>query len=427
MYISAIRLKQIRGFGQLELDLKRRRAVGKGRPSSARMRTVIIGRNGTCKSTLLRCIAIGLSDQNDASGLVSEPIGLLVREGYKNAVIEIELQVRKTGISKVKIRTHLSTDGEKNVVTKQDLFINGRKSTRERFGRTLGKLFVCGYGVGRSTEGSESFRAYRIIDSVYSLFNYEQTLTGAELVLRRLKDYVGTARYGRTLKGVQKALGLNDGHEIHLPKGGGVTIRDPDLKSEIPLQAWADGYRLTFAWLLDLYAWAMRVDRITKSGGINGIILIDEIEQHLHPAMQINMLDRLSELLPDLQIFATTHSPLVALGATKHELVVLKRIGNQVQLEADVPNTLAYSAEDVLVDSRIFNVQNVYKPETTRNLKRFKKLSSITPSNRTKSEQLELKALSIEIYKQPIPGIQMEEFDEKIGKLIRNYAIKAKS
>ena len=171
----------------------------------------------------------------------------------------------------------------------------------------------------------------------------------------------------------------------------------------------------------------MRVDRITESGGIDGIILIDELEQHLHPAMQMNILDRLSELLPDLQIFTTTHSPLVALGASKLELIVLRRIGNQVQLEADVPNTVAYSAEDVLVDSRIFDVQNVYKPETARNLKRIRELSSIAPSKRTKPQQVELKTLSIEMYEQPIPGLQMEELDEKIGKLFRRHAIKAKS
>ena len=40
-----------------------------------RMRTIVIGANGTGKTTLLRSIALGLADAKDSSGLLAEPSG----------------------------------------------------------------------------------------------------------------------------------------------------------------------------------------------------------------------------------------------------------------------------------------------------------------------------------------------------------------
>src|SRR4051794_7344137 len=69
--ITRIRLENIRGFRELDLDIS-------SHDGAPRKRTLIIGKNGTCKSALLRAIAIGLTDDTDASRLISEPIGGLV-------------------------------------------------------------------------------------------------------------------------------------------------------------------------------------------------------------------------------------------------------------------------------------------------------------------------------------------------------------
>src|SRR5262249_1988023 len=126
---------------------------------------------------------------------------------------------------------------------------------------------------------------------------------------------------------------------------------------------WADGYRFTVLWLLDLYARAMRADRIDADGRIHGVVLVDEVDQHLHPSLQASILPRLSELLPDVQIVATTHSPLVALGAEPSQLVVLRRVNGEVAVEHRVPDYRGYSAEDMLADDRLFD-SAVYAPDT---------------------------------------------------------------
>jgi predicted ATP-binding protein involved in virulence len=48
---------------------------------------------------------------------------------------------------------------------------------------------------------------------------------------------------------------------------------------------------------------------------MTGIVLIDEVEQHLHPRWQLNVMSLLGEAFPKMQFIATTHSPLVLSGS----------------------------------------------------------------------------------------------------------------
>ena len=60
------------------------------------------------------------------------------------------------------------------------------------------------------------------------------------------------------------------------------------------------------------------------------ILLIDEIENHLHPTWQRRVIPALLEHFPGLQIFATTHSPFVVAGLKKGQVHMLKRDANGV-------------------------------------------------------------------------------------------------
>ena len=56
------------------------------------MQTVVIGRNGTCKTTLLRAIALAFADEQDAAALLSAPNGRWVTEGAKEGAIRLYLE-----------------------------------------------------------------------------------------------------------------------------------------------------------------------------------------------------------------------------------------------------------------------------------------------------------------------------------------------
>jgi predicted ATPase len=420
-YISKIHLRHIRGFRDLEIDLMQADGV-------PRRRTLIIGKNGTQKTTLLRSLAIGLADQAGAITLLSLPNGSYA----SRASGRINLQLTDpddphkppvsypTSVYRTRVRvgddgavTESARKGDKGLPLHQAI---------DRRSRASGDLepFVCGYGAGRYGFGTASTRGYKIVDSVYTLFDYGRSLINPELTLRRLRDDLGEERYESTLSGIRTVLGLAPEDEIRLRRGGGVEISIDVLGEPIPLEAWADGYRLTFSWLLDLYGWAMQAGVIDKSGNVHGIVLIDEIDQHLHPSMQAKILPFLAKALPEVQLFATTHSPLVALGAAPEELVVLRREGADVVAETQVPDFSGYSAEDMLSDAHLFD-SSVYSPETNAKLARYKELATIPPGGRDPQQRDELRSLALDLRAQQIPEARESETMEQLRLLIAKH------
>jgi predicted ATP-binding protein involved in virulence len=60
-----------------------------------------------------------------------------------------------------------------------------------------------------------------------------------------------------------------------------------------------------------------------------GLVLIDEIDLHLHPKWQRDIVPALKRIFPKIQFFATTHSPQVIGEARPEEIVLLSKDGQQ--------------------------------------------------------------------------------------------------
>jgi energy-coupling factor transporter ATP-binding protein EcfA2 len=82
----------------------------------------------------------------------------------------------------------------------------------------------------------------------------------------------------------------------------------------IPLDLLGEGMRSTFAWLSDLL---VRLHRVTWEDATRSPLeqdfwlILDEIDESLHPTMQVRILPAIRELFPNARIYATTHSPFV--------------------------------------------------------------------------------------------------------------------
>ena len=410
MYISHIALRNVRSFKRLDLNLVEGPHSSMGTP---RLCTVVIGKNGTGKTTLLRAIAIGLADEKDASGLLAEPIGTLVSEGVGEATITIRLHDDASDqkmVSKTVIGKH---NGEDTLTSKT---LHDDSSDLDTNNTT--NILVCAYGISRAIEGQPTGRSYRVIDSVYNLFQYETPLIPTELAYFRLKNNLGRSAWRAMWIRIRAALGLDPDVEINTGKRAGLVVSGTGVGKNIPIEAWADGYRRTLAWILDLYTWAMLADRIDKTtGAIKGIVLIDEIEQHLHPTLQIEKLSRLTVLLQDAQVIATTHSPFIALGVRTSELVTLRRENHGVFPVRNVPDFYSYSVEDISLDKDLFDTE-VYNSELSAKLTQYRRLIQISPSKRTLSEQDELRVLAKELSKYELLRAGRQEisaFDELLA------------
>ncbi len=395
VHITRIQLDNIRGFRDLALDVR----TAEGSP---RLRTLIIGKNGTGKSTLLRAVALGLLPPGEALSLFQTPLGKLDPVGPEG-----------------KIEIRLAANFADRFTNTLDIHHSPLPFAFD-LGARYDKSFVCAYGAGRYGTKTEPSPGYRASAAVSSLFRYEQALLDPELTLYRLQSVFDSEIYARTLLGVKRALGLTPEDSIETRKGGGIEVSGPSVGGTIPFESWADGYRLTFSWILDLYGWAMQAEAIDEEGRVEGILLIDEIEQHLHPSMQAEILPRLSELFPKMQIFATTHSPLVALDARPEELVVLKREGDQVVAVQDVPDFAGYSVEDMLADPRIFDSE-VYGGEMREKLVRYRDLAAVPKGERGPVVRGELHSLATELRSLETYSEQENETSKLLRGLVAKY------
>ncbi|MFW1705951.1 AAA family ATPase [Acinetobacter baumannii] len=88
-----------------------------------------------------------------------------------------------------------------------------------------------------------------------------------------------------------------------------------------------------------------------KAEEFDGIVLIDEIELHLHPEWQEKVSNILKQLFPSAQFILTTHSPHVVQTALKGEVIALERDGNDVKQRDLVDQEYGYlgwTIEEVL-------------------------------------------------------------------------------
>ena len=79
------------------------------------------------------------------------------------------------------------------------------------------------------------------------------------------------------------------------------------------------------------------------------ILLIDEIENHLHPTWQRRVIPALLAHFPGLQIFATTHSPFVVAGLKAGQVHKLERDGNGVvRATTEERDVVGWTADEIL-------------------------------------------------------------------------------
>lgn len=315
MYIISVAIENIRSIKKIAINFE------KGTKS-----TILTGDNGTGKSTILRSIAMGLTDEDSAAAVLREMPGEMVRKGQPFGLITINLY--QSNRKKYKITTKiLSQKFFEKVKQTVFEFSNGEYKKMDPEDFHWDAIFATGYGAGVRNLGTTDYQYYVAIDALYSLFKYDVALQNPELSIRRMiarakeseGDEGASWMENYLMQLLKDILNLNKKDQVVLTSTSIEVISKEWGRSE--LSTLGDGYISTITWILDLFSWWMlhlklRKKNIIKDIQINGIVLIDEIEQHLHPIWQIKIMGLLQKAFPKIQFITTTHSPLVALNST---------------------------------------------------------------------------------------------------------------
>ncbi len=212
-------------------------------------------------------------------------------------------------------------------------------------------------------------------DPCASLFSDKADLRNPEEWLLRL-DYAAIKpshtrgkRQARLSQARELLLNiLPDVHDIRFvtPESANPTAR-AEFKTPygwVPLRQLGYGYQTLITWIADL---ANRmVERYPDSSdplAAPAVVLVDEIDLHLHPLWQRTLMDFLTKRFPNTQFIVTAHSPLVAQAAADANLAVLRREADHVVIDNDVDRIRGWRIDQILT-SELFGLPSTALPNS---------------------------------------------------------------
>ncbi len=354
--LRELSLVDLRCFNELTLKLSTR-------PRKKGQWVLLLGDNGAGKSTLLRGIALAVMGSRRAEALIQLHDGQsLVRHGAKQAVVTVETRTYGSGVFQTSLEP-------------------SQPSTR---GAGLPfPVFAYGCGRGSALGGPERSVEFTPLEAVRTLFSTDARLVHAETWLRRLelRALKSTGGEDESFRDAVHAtlVKLLPGVEA-LEVDADTVVLQGEAIGRSDLQALSDGYGSTFGWVLDLIARWSEHGRQTErplngdfAKEITGLVLIDELDLHLHPTWQMRVVSDLRRTFPLLSFVATTHNPLTLRGARDGEIYVLQKTaeGDVEVHRADLRPGLR--ADEILTGAW-FGLSSTLDDSTIALLERYQKL-----------------------------------------------------
>jgi energy-coupling factor transporter ATP-binding protein EcfA2 len=404
-YFAYLDVENVRCIGRKQtLHLCR----GDGRPYQW---TLILGDNGVGKTTLLHCLA-ALEARKSGT---HQQLGL---GDSAPAIADYPMDIQRTflrgdGKARCHMRATVSlgcklTDtnaGRRDQISWTGAWVSGGLVHRhgEQSQRNLGGVICYGYGATRRIGESLISRNDDVSRSIFgaseTLFMEDASLTNAEEWLVR-EDYKASkkgphqenakSRLRKAKKLLVDLLPDVEAIRITAParSGKAAYVRAKTPYGWVGLRELSLGYQALVAWTVDLAA--RLFDRYPDSKEPlrePAIVLVDEIDLHLHPKWQRRIQQYLSERFPNTQFIVTAHSPLVVQAATDANIALLRREGNHVVIDNDVRAIEGWRIDQVLT-SDLFGVPTGRPPHTEELLAERRKLLAKTKLNKAQQARL---------------------------------------
>lgn len=396
MYITRLVARGLKLLEHVKLDFTR--------DGAPRMWTVLIGENGLCKTTLLQAVGMAASGYVRANQL-ADVSSLRDRRLPKSPATRIEASFcfapsrdrtyprPWTKPTSPAVEAELRIEAGRSVLEGRSRYVRHpgdgpghegqEQPVEDARASNMSGWFVAGYGTSRMLPRpgmapkaedpalgrlEPLFDRGRVIGTGFADMleddiarDYARVLRDAFVAGGLLPHAAGLELRGR--HGVRSAADLVEGHRFALELGG--------VEVKIPAIWLSQGYQSTIAWVSDLVGYyTLDAGRVVPTEEMTGLVLIDELDLHLHPRWQVDLIPTLKRIFPKLQFIVTTHSPMVLPGLEQDEIVLLERDerGNVVTKQLDEAPALMTGSQ---IFASFFGIDRLYPHELGEKLRRF--------------------------------------------------------
>lgn len=349
----------------------------------------LTGENGFGKTSVLQGIAVGLTVVDDKKNEISNTSDELVID---NILVTVTYYQKENLFSNLFGLAHFDNDVEN--------FIKNIPKNNAN------KLIECSaYGSSRLRISADFSREAieKQNSSIYSLFNTDAVLLNIDQFLINDNAY-NPERFKQVIKVFKKLLPRLAEIRIDvIDKIPQVKYSESDengdrITTDISFTQLAAGYKNIIAMIGDMMYRLSAKQDVKSLSDLEGIVIIDELELHLHPKYQRIFVEKLTELFPKIQFIASTHSPIPLLGAPKGSVILnversedagitVRRLDEDVDFKNMSPeNILAspiFGFDDIIPASNknLDDLQTESNPEEAKNIANLKKKLRLLKAN----------------------------------------------
>jgi hypothetical protein len=483
VYLSSFRIRGIKCFEEEQEFVFPQRQDGRHAGWH-----VILGANASGKTTVLRAIAMCLLGP---SLKILDPVGWVrSKQGNEKPTYGAFDAKLTKGEEDIAETNQKGPFVPRLYVTPDDVieingdeydraqYVNGssepekKKLLKSVYASKKAGWFSCGYGPFRRLSGGDEAilntlthpRQHRFA----SLYYESIALSKCEPWLINLhhqavdKDSIERESAIRTLSIVKTIINalLPKGVRIHGIAASPTGVQFADSWGTIVhLSDLSDGYRSFLALAMDILrqladVYGEKLGSLTEDVPVDGsmsphltmekritaegVVLIDEVDAHLHPSWQRTIGFMLQKVFPNIQFIVSTHSPFVVQAASEGGLFVLRSTptSNSVRVIQPIKSVRGWRAEAILT-SELFGLEETVDTETEEVLREYHRLSTKRSFGQlSQEEQDKLDQLEARVARElTAPGETMDEVrrrrdmeayvDETIGKLRSSNAEKS--
>lgn len=331
---------------------------------------LILGENSTGKSTILKAIALALMDRTSRNKISNLDARKFLYQRSKTGYVKVYLSGRK---EPVELFFNNENAEFKRNIEDVPVLLMGYGSTR---------LLSSNTGLDTVVNSNGAIRCDNLFNPISSLVDAELWLS--KLSVRKFKDAVQT---------IKRLFAIDENYRFirRLNKTTGkkeilVTL----FGTKTTLHELSDGYQSILALACDIMMVLQEIWQDSEYA--QGIVLLDELDVHLHPRWKMQIVKKLKETFPRIQFIATSHEPLVLRSLTKDEIMVLRRDKHhRLSSIKNLPSPEALRVDQILT-SPYFGLKSTIDPDIEKLFDRYYFLLSesfLTEDNRNELEQIQ--------------------------------------
>lgn len=334
---------------------------------------LVLGENSTGKSSILKAIALTLMGNNNRKKIY----GLDARKFLKDRTNSGYVKVYLTGrLQPIELFFDSKNPEFRGNIEDPPILLMGYGSTR---------LLSKNLEINNIEREINAIRCENLFNPIFSLVDAELWLS--QLSNRKFRDATDT---------IKRLFAIDKKYRFYRRNNKSKGRREIYIKlfgAKTTLEDLSDGYQSVLALACDIMMVLQNIWQDSEYA--QGVVLLDELDVHLHPRWKMQIVNKLKQTFPKIQFISTSHEPLVLRGLSKEEILVLKRDKFERLYTVDnLPSPEALRIDQILT-SPYFGLNSTIEPEIEKLFDKYYYLLSekvLLPE-----EQKELNDMEIEL------------------------------